>query len=47
VIDECLVPYLHDRQDAWALHGDGSQARIGGDGPGAQQALVARYSGAP
>jgi len=45
VIDECLVPYLHDRQDAWALHADGSHERIGSHGPGAQQALVQHYSG--
>jgi polyphosphate kinase len=44
VIDECLVPYLHDRQDAWQLHADGSYERIGTDGPRAQQALVARYT---
>jgi polyphosphate kinase len=44
VIDECLVPYLHDRQDAWQLHADGSYARIGSDGPSAQQALVQRYA---
>jgi polyphosphate kinase len=44
VIDECLVPYLHDRQDAWQLHADGSYERIGTDGPSAQQALVARYT---
>ncbi len=46
VIDECLVPYLHDRQDAWAMHADGTHERIGTDGPSAQQALVDRYSGA-
>ncbi|MDE2300688.1 MAG: polyphosphate kinase 1 [Burkholderiales bacterium] len=44
VIDECLVPCLRDRQDAWLLHADGHYERIGGDGPGAQQALVQRYS---
>ncbi|MDE2626870.1 MAG: polyphosphate kinase [Burkholderiales bacterium] len=44
VIDECLVPCLRDRQDAWLLHADGHCERIGGDGPGAQQALVQRYS---
>ena len=44
VIDECLVPYLHDRQDAWQLLADGSYRRIGSDGPGAQQALVQRYA---
>ena len=44
VIDECLVPYLHDRQDAWLLAADGSYTRIGTEGPSAQQALVRRYS---
>jgi len=44
VIDECLVPYLHDRQDAWQLHADGSYARIGSEGPSAQQALIQRYA---
>jgi polyphosphate kinase len=44
VIDECLVPYLHDRQDAWQLRCDGSYERIGTDGPSAQQALVQRYA---
>jgi len=43
VIDECLVPYLHDRQDAWQLHADGSYQRVGTDGPSAQQALMQRY----
>ncbi|MBC8056820.1 MAG: polyphosphate kinase 1 [Rhizobiales bacterium] len=44
VIDECLVPYLHDRQDAWQLHADGSYTRIGTEGPSAQQALAQRYT---
>ena len=44
VIDECLVPYLRDRQDAWRLLSDGSYERIGAQGPSAQQALVARYT---
>jgi polyphosphate kinase len=44
LIDECLVPYLHDRQDAWQLRADGSYERIGTEGPGAQQALVTRYT---
>ena len=46
VIDECLVPYLHDRCDAWLLHTDGSTRRIACDGASAQQALVARFSAA-
>jgi polyphosphate kinase len=45
VIDECLVPYLHDHLDAWTLQPDGSYLRDGSDGPSAQQALLARYSG--
>jgi polyphosphate kinase len=44
VIDECLVPYLHDRQDAWNLNPDGSYERMGIEGPSAQQALMQRYS---
>lgn len=45
VIDECLVPYLHDRQDAWALRLDGTYERIGTEGPSAQQALLERFAG--
>jgi polyphosphate kinase len=44
VIDECLVPYLHDRKDAWRLEPDGSYARIARSGPSAQEALMARYA---
>jgi len=44
VIDECLVPYLHDRQDAWELRLDGTYERIGTDGPSAQQALLQRFA---
>ena len=44
IIDECLVPYLHDRQDAWALRPDGHYERIGSEGPSAQQALMQRSS---
>jgi polyphosphate kinase len=47
VIDECLVPYLHDTRDAWELHSDGQYRRVSGNGPGggisAQQALMTRY----
>lgn len=43
VIDECLVPYLHDRRDAWQLQADGRYTRVDGDGVSAQQALMARY----
>jgi len=44
VIDECLVPYLHDKQDAWQLDADGSYQRVGTGGPSAQQALMQRYT---
>ena len=43
VIDECLVPYLHDAKDAWELQGDGSYRRMRSDGDSAQQALMRRY----
>jgi len=43
VIDECLVPYLHDKQDAWELQADGSYVRVSSEGPSAQQALMRRY----
>ena len=42
VIDECLVPYLHDRRDAWVLNTDGSYQRVDSAGISAQQALVRR-----
>jgi polyphosphate kinase len=44
VIDECLVPYLHDGRDAWLQATDGSYRRVGDEGPSAQAALMARYS---
>jgi polyphosphate kinase len=43
VIDECLVPYLHDGRDAWVLQPDGSYERVGIEGPSAQQALMQLY----
>jgi polyphosphate kinase len=43
VIDECLVPYLRDRRDAWAQQADGSYRRVATDGASAQQALMQRY----
>ena len=46
VIDEGLVPYLHDRRDAWEMAADGSYRRVADDGLGAQQALAARYGAA-
>jgi polyphosphate kinase len=42
VIDECLVPYLHDDRDAWTLRCDGRYHPAQGKGPSAQQALMAR-----
>jgi polyphosphate kinase len=47
VIDECLVPYLHDTLDAWELMPDGRYVRVGTQGVSAQQALIARYSQRP
>ena len=44
LIDECLVPYLHDRKDAWTLRPDGRYERVGEDGPSAQEALMRRYA---
>jgi polyphosphate kinase len=43
LIDECLVPYLHDTRDAWSLQSDGRYLRLASDGVSAQQALMARY----
>jgi polyphosphate kinase len=45
LIDECLVPYLHDAQDAWEQQPDGRYRRAGTGGPSAQQALMRRYGG--
>jgi polyphosphate kinase len=45
IIDECLVPYLLDGEDAWTLAADGSYSRVAGPGPSAQQALMRRYAG--
>ena len=50
IIDECLVPYLHDGVDAWDLQADGRYVRVAQNtvasahGHGAQQALMERYS---
>jgi polyphosphate kinase len=44
VIDECLVPYLHDTLDAWALAADGGYRRVGDKGVSAQQALMRRFA---
>jgi polyphosphate kinase len=49
LIDECLVAYLQDSQDAWTLNADGNYTRVqssrkGKLKTGAQAALMARYS---
>ena len=50
IIDECLVPYLHDGVDAWDLQADGRYVRVAQDQAdsvkrhGAQAALMERYS---
>jgi polyphosphate kinase len=44
VIDEALVPYLHDQGDAWELEGSGRYHRVGDSGPSAQQALMQRFA---
>ena len=47
VIDECLVAYLHDTEDAWNLQPDGRYVKIGAARGsariGAQRALMQRY----
>ncbi|MFZ5551265.1 MAG: polyphosphate kinase 1 [Pseudomonadota bacterium] len=49
VLDECLVPYLHDTRDAWELQSDGHYRRAGPPAGGkpvsAQGALMARFGG--
>jgi polyphosphate kinase len=45
VIDECLVPYLHDAKDAWRQRPDGHYERIADDGASAQQALMLKFGG--
>ena len=47
VIDECLVPYLHDGKDAWLQQADGSYVPVASDGASAQQALMERLRGKP
>jgi polyphosphate kinase len=48
IIDECLVPYLKDRVDAWDMRADGRYQRVlplpSETSHCAQAALVARYS---
>jgi polyphosphate kinase len=43
VIDECLVPYLHDRLDSWMQQPDGGYRRVSDTGISAQQALMRLY----
>jgi polyphosphate kinase len=45
IIDECLMPYLHDGQDAWDLRADGTYERVAQTGASAQQALLGRFAG--
>ena len=44
IIDEGLVPYLHDQRDAWALDHEGSYTRVAQSGVSAQQALMQRFA---
>ncbi len=44
VIDEGLVPYLHDQSDAWELDAEGRYKRVAEGGVSAQRALAQRYS---
>ena len=43
VIDEGLVPYLHDKSDAWELDAEGRYKRVAQSGVSAQRALAQRY----
>jgi polyphosphate kinase len=43
VIDQCVVPYLHDGVDSWFQQPDGSYVPSGLPGPSAQQALMALH----
>jgi polyphosphate kinase len=43
VIDEGLMPYLLDGQDAWEQQSDGHYLRVGDAGLSAQRALMARH----
>jgi polyphosphate kinase len=44
VIDECLVPYLHDTRDAWLQRSDGTYHRAGSGTTSAQEALMQRFA---
>ncbi|MFY9511163.1 MAG: polyphosphate kinase 1 [Rubrivivax sp.] len=43
VIDEGLVPYLHDARDAWTLDSEGRYSRVAEQGVSAQGALMAKF----
>ena len=43
VIDECLVPYLHDERGSWSLQSDGQYLPKDAQGLSAQAALLNRY----
>lgn len=43
VVDEALVPYLHDERDAWTLDAQGRYERVAEQGVSAQAALLERY----
>jgi polyphosphate kinase len=42
VVDEALVPYLHDKRDAWTLDSCGRYRRVAEQGASAQRALMQR-----
>ena len=44
IIDECLVPYLHDSKDAWLQRSDGCYERVAEGGVSAQEALMRLHS---
>lgn len=49
IVDECLVPYLHDSEDAWDMQPDGTYVRARKSGRratlSAQNALMALHAG--
>ncbi len=44
IVDECLVPYLNDTQDAWLLGKDGYARIVSQPSHSAQEALMQRYA---
>ena len=44
VLDECLVPYLHDERGSWLLGPEGRYHPLDAQGLSAQQSLLRRYS---